>query len=205
MRLRSLVLALALLAVALFLWLREPAGWAIRNARPRSGPIVCFGDSLTRGSGAEPAESYPAVLGELLGREVLNRGRDGETSESALERLEEEVLAVSPAIVIVTLGGNDMLRQLPTATTLRSLREIFARLLDAGAMVVFLAIDPPLVGGERMKQVSELSRELGVLYVDSAMDGLWSSPRLMSDRIHPNAAGYRLVAERVRDVLKERL
>jgi lysophospholipase L1-like esterase len=53
--------------------------------------------------------------------------------------------------------------------------------------------------------VKDLCRELGVLYVDSVMEGMWENRRLMSDNIHPNAAGYRLMAERVRDALERRL
>ncbi|MGH7858668.1 MAG: GDSL-type esterase/lipase family protein [Candidatus Binatia bacterium] len=205
MRIRTLLLALGAIAAAFLLWSREPASWTIRNAAPGDGPIICFGDSLTRGFGTAAEESYPAVLGRLLGREVLNRGRDGETAESALERLEEDVIALSPSVVIVTLGGNDMLRRVPIAVTVRSLRELFERTLAAGAMVVFVEIDPPFVGPERMDQVRGLSRALGVLHLASVMDGLWGSPRLMSDRIHPSAAGYRLMAERVRDALEARL
>lgn len=205
MKLRTLLLALAAVAGTLLLWSRERATWTIRNSPPGSGPIVCFGDSLTRGFGAAPEESYPAVLGQLLERNVLNRGRDGETSDEALERLESDVLSLSPAVVIITLGGNDMMRRLPIEVTVRSLRSIFERIVAARAMVVFVAIDPPFVGSERMEKVREVSRDLGVLYIESVMDGMWGSPRLMSDRIHPNAAGYRLMAERVRDALRERL
>lgn len=205
MKLRTLLFTFAAIVAAFLLWPRKPATWLIRNAPPGTGSIVCFGDSLTRGHGAAPEESYPAVLGHLLGREILNRGRDGETSESALERLDDDVLAASPSVVIITLGGNDMMRRLPIEDTVRSLRRIFERILAARAMVVFLPIDPPFVSGERTEKVKDLCRELGVLYVDSVMDGMWGNRRLMSDNIHPNAAGYRAMAERVRDALEGRL
>ena len=205
MSLKSVFAALAVLVVAFVLWPRSPATWSIRNAPPGSGPIVCFGDSLTSGHGATPAESYPQILGGLLGRTILNRGRDGETSESALERLESDVLVESPSVVILTLGGNDMLRRVPIEDTVRAVREIFTRILSSGAMVVFLAIDPPFVGDERMRRIEAISRELGVLYLDSVMTDMWTDRSLMSDRIHPNAAGYRVIAERVRDALADRL
>ena len=202
---RAVLLALAALAAVFFLWPRKPATWPIRNTSLGDGPIVCFGDSLTRGAGAEAEQSYPAVLAGLLGREVLNRGRDGETSEGALERLDADVLAPSPSVVIITLGGNDMLQRLPIDVTVGSLRKIFERILGAHAMVVYLAIHPPFVNEERMDRVKELSRELGVFYIDTAMAGMWGDRKLMSDQIHPNAAGYRLIAERVRDALKGRI
>ena len=202
---RTLLLALTVVTAAVLLWPRKPVTWPIRNAPPGAGPIVCFGDSLTRGHGAEPEASYPAVLAQLLEREVLNHGHDGETSETALKRLDDDVLAASPSVVVITLGGNDMLQRLPIGVTVGSLRKIFDRIFAAHAMVVFLAIHPPFVSDERMDKVKDLCRELGVLYVDSVMNGMWGDRKLMSDNIHPNAAGYRLMAERVRDALAGRL
>jgi len=201
---RTVLAAIAAVAVVFLLWPRSQATWTIRNSPPGDGPIVCFGDSLTIGAGASPEESYPAVLGGLLGRETLNRGRNGETSESALERL-DDVLRESPSVVIITLGGNDMLRRMPIETTVRSLREVFERSVAAGAMVVYLPIHPPFVSDERMDHVRHLARELGVVYLDGVMDGMWKNRELMSDQIHPNAAGYRIIAERVRNALAPRL
>ena len=205
MNARTVLAAIAAVAFAFLLWPRSQATWAIRNSRPGGGPIVCFGDSLTFGAGASPEESYPAVLGGLLGRETLNRGRNGETSETALERLDEDVLRQAPSVVIITLGGNDMLRRVPIETTVHSLREVFERSIAAGAMVVYLPIHPPFVSDERMDHVRQLARELGVIYLDGVMDGMWKNRALMSDQIHPNAAGYRVIAERLRDALAPRL
>jgi len=201
---RTLLITLTAVAAIVFFWPRKPATWPIRNASRVDGPIVCFGDSLTRGAGADPEESYPAVLAGLLGREVLNRGRDGESSEGAVERVDADILAASPSVVIITLGGNDMLQRLPIEVTVSSLRKIFERVLAAHVMVMYLAIHPPFVSGERMDKVEDLCRELGVRYVDTAMAGMWGDRKLMSDQIHPNAAGYHLIAERVRDALKGR-
>ncbi|MBI3118467.1 MAG: hypothetical protein HYZ00_07260, partial [Candidatus Hydrogenedentes bacterium] len=71
--------------------------------------IVCFGDSITHGYGASPGRDYPARLAELLGTPVINAGVDGDTTASALKRLEEDVLIEEPRLVIVELGGNDFL------------------------------------------------------------------------------------------------
>jgi hypothetical protein len=119
--------------IAAFVFLR-PGGdetWPIRNAVPGRGPIVCFGDSLTSGHGAEPARSYPAVLGSLVGREVVNRGRNGDTAAASLARV-DDVLSLEPAVVVLTLGGNDMLQRVPIEQTVAAIRSIFDRLLAAG-------------------------------------------------------------------------
>jgi lysophospholipase L1-like esterase len=178
--------------------------WRIRNERPGAGPIVCFGDSLTAGFGAEPGRSYPDVLHELLGREVVNRGRNGDTAGDALARL-DAVTALRPKVVVVTLGGNDMLQRLPIPQTVAAMSRIFDRLLETEAMVAFVAIDPPLASTARMDAIRSLCRERGVLWIGDAMTGLWQDRGRMSDQIHPNAAGYRIVAERVAKALKPRL
>jgi acyl-CoA thioesterase-1 len=198
------VAAAAVLGV-FFLRSGEPETWRIRNDKPAaSGSIVCFGDSLTYGHGAEPDESYPSVLGGLLGRRVVNRGRNGDTSVAAAARL-DEVLDLHPAVVVVTLGGNDMLQRLPIEDTVRAMTTIFDRLVGAGAMVVFLAIDPPFTSSARMTAIRTLCHERGVLWVGDAMGGLWGDRSRMSDQIHPNAAGYRVMAERVASALRAHL
>jgi acyl-CoA thioesterase I len=197
----------AAVAVLGFFFLRsgEPETWRIRNDTPASsGSIVCFGDSLTFGHGAEPDESYPSVLGDLLRRRVVNRGRNGDTSVAAAERV-DEVLDLHPAVVVVTLGGNDMLQRLPIEDTVRAMTTIFDRLVGAGAMVAFIGIDPPFTSAARMTAVRTLCREHGVLWVGDAMDGLWGDRSRMSDQIHPNAAGYRVMAERVAAALRTHL
>jgi lysophospholipase L1-like esterase len=178
--------------------------WAVRNDRPGPGPIVCFGDSLTSGYGADPAQSYPAVLRRLLARDVVNRGRNGDTAAASLERI-DEVLSLGPSVVVLTLGGNDMLQRVPIEQTVAALRGIFDRLLAAGSMVVFLGIDPPLASRARMDAIRALCRERGVLWIGHAMDGLWGDRTRMADEIHPNAAGYRVIAERVAEALRPRL
>ncbi len=194
---------LALLATGIglfFLFGRENDNWPVTNDRPIGGVIVAFGDSLTRGHGAAANESYPRHLSELLGYGVINEGKDGDTCESALRRV-DRVIAHQPDVVIITLGGNDILKHVPIDKTLNHLREIFRRLQKAGAMVVYGAVDPPLIGGNWVAAVRELCRDEGVLYIRSLMDGLWADTEKMSDSIHPNGAGYRILAERVHERL----
>lgn len=191
-------------AVLLFWSGGDDDRWELRNPRIGAGPIVAFGDSLTFGHGAPPGESYPDLLSRRIGREIVNRGRNGDTAAEALGRLERDVLSLEPSAVLITLGGNDMLRKVPVEETAAAMREIFSRTLDAGSTVVFLSIEPPFVAGDRLDAVREIARELGVMWISGVMEGLWGDRDRMADRIHPNGDGYRVIAERVDEALRER-
>ena len=182
----------------LFWYLRLPSyNWPLTNSKPIGETLVAFGDSLTLGYQMKSSETYPAQLAELIGEDVINVGKNGDTTKSALERLKRDVLDQDPRIVLITLGGNDIIRQLPIEETIKNLRSIFGQIQDHGALVVYLSISPPLVHKKRLEQIRDLCQDMGVLYVNEIMDGLWGKSDLMYDSIHPNAAGYQIMSERV--------
>lgn len=86
--------------------------------------ILAFGDSLTFGTGASPAESYPAVLESLVGRRVVNSGVPGEVTADGLSRLPEVLEKEKPALMILCHGGNDLLRRLDQRQTAKNLRKM---------------------------------------------------------------------------------
>ena len=95
---------------------------SIRNVRSAGDTIICFGDSLTEGVGAELGEEYPTVLSRELGTRIVNAGQRGDTSARALERISDLIVNKNPRLVIVLLGGNDFLRQVPTEETRKNLK-----------------------------------------------------------------------------------
>jgi len=176
--------------------------WPIRNLPVASGPVVCFGDSLVSGVGASAAtETYPAQLGRLLGREVLADGIPGQTTADALARLRDGEGPHDAALVIVTLGGNDMLNRTSLTTTVENLRAIFSELHARRAVVALTVIESPLSGG-RGKALAQLCKRQGVIVVPDILGGILNHTELKDDPIHPNDAGYALVAERVDKVLR---
>ena len=170
---------------------------SIRNIRSSGASIICFGDSLTEGVGAGSGEEYPTVLSRQLALPVINAGQRGDTTAQALGRISQSVLNKNPRLVIVLLGGNDFLRQVPRQETRKNLAEIVRRIQDAGAMVVVAGLRLGFFTDEYSSVFEEVARESGALYVAQVLKGILNDAALRSDPIHPNGAGYRLVAERI--------
>jgi lysophospholipase L1-like esterase len=167
-----------------------------RSAEPISanGIIVCFGDSLTYGTGAGPGMDYPSRLGEKLGREIINAGVPGDTTASALNRLEEDVLSASPGLVLITLGGNDLKNGVPAAEALANLIEIVETLQESGARVIVGGLRFPLRDRGYGKAYAELAERTGAVLIPHILDGIMGNRNLMSDPIHPNDDGYEVMA-----------
>ena len=164
--------------------------------------IICFGDSLTYGTGAPEDASYPARLAEIIGQPVINAGVPGNTTADALKRLEADVLTQSPRIVLITLGGNDMKNGVDKKTAFENLLQIVEAVQARGALVV--------VGGVKIlfwdrgygEEYEKLAKKTGALLIPNVLDGLVGHPDLMSDRIHPNAAGYKIMAGKFYKVIR---
>lgn len=168
--------------------------------------IVCLGDSITAGVGSGPGEAYPELLAARLGTEVINAGVSGDTAEQGLARV-DEVLAQEPWMVIVELGGNDILRQVPPERTEAALRQILDRLVSARVVPVLVAVDAPL-GASYQGIYDRLADEYKAPLVDDAIGDILRDRSLKADMIHPNAEGQKVLAAAIADeiepVLKER-
>ena len=199
LRLASLILSLGL---AFFACARGNPYKNIRNLDSQGTTVVCLGDSLTEGVGADKGEDYPSILARRLAYPVINSGRRGETSSDALVRIEADVLAHNPRLVIVLLGGNDFLQQIPLSETRSHLGEIIRRIHEGGAMVVLVGMRLGLFTDQYGSLYSEIAEKHRALLIPEALKGILSDPQLRSDPIHPNAAGYRVLAEKILDSIK---
>lgn len=174
----------------------------IRNIRSAGETIICFGDSLTEGVGAGSGQDYPTVLSRHLAVPVVNAGVRGDTTAQSLERISDAVLSKNPRLVVIFLGGNDFLRQVPLQETRKNLGEIVRRVQAQGAMVAIAGMRLGLFTDEYAAVFEETARQFGAIYIPGVMNGILSDSALRSDPIHPNGAGYRLVAERIAERIK---
>jgi len=201
-RARIQLVAAALLVAILFACGSDNNSDKIRNIRSAGETIICFGDSLTEGVGAGSGQDYPTVLSRHLASPVVNAGVRGDTTAQALERISEAVLSKNPRLVVIFLGGNDFLRRVPLQETRENLGEIVQRVQAQGAMVAIAGMRLGLFTDEYAAVFAETAQQFGAIYIPGVMKGILSDAALRSDPIHPNGAGYRLVAERIAERIK---
>jgi lysophospholipase L1-like esterase len=173
---------------------------------PKLGPhdvILAFGDSLTYGTGAAPSEAYPAQLVGLTQHAVVNAGVPGETTAEGLKRLPALLDEHRPRLVLLCLGGNDMLRRLPEAETKNNLRLMLQTLRASGIQVVLIGVPEPKLFGGAPGFYAQLAEEFELPYDGDTLNTVLKDNALKSDPIHPNAAGYQTIARQLADLLKE--
>lgn len=176
--------------------------------------IIIFGNSLTAGYGLEVHESFPAILQARIDSlklpyTIVNAGISGETSATGVNRIDWVLEKQSPDIFILELGANDGLRGLPPEVTKKNLTEIInrvsthspnAEIILAGMMV------PPSMGQEYSNKYNpiykEIAQEKDIALIPFLLEGVGGIDSLnQSDRIHPNAAGARIMAQNVWEIL----
>lgn len=164
--------------------------------------IVAFGDSLTRGTGAAEEQSYPAVLGRMLGTRVINLGLPGEMTSGGLKRLPGVLNEYNPTLVILCHGGNDFLRRRNQDETVGNLRDMIGLVREEGADIILIGVPKFGFGLEVPGFYTTLAEENRIpLEADILLD-LLGDNAMKSDPIHPNATGYRQMAEAVYDLIQ---
>lgn len=175
-------------------------------AAPLAGPelrVLAFGNSLFAGYGlASPAESYPAQLEASLradGRNVriANAGVSGDTTAAGRQRLAFTLDSRpgKPDLVLLELGGNDLLRGLPPEQTRANLAAMLDELNRREIPVVLMSLRaPPNYGAKWQAQFDaiypELARQYGATLVPFVTERVFADPGLIqADRIHPTRQG----------------
>ena len=159
--------------------------------------ILCFGDSLTYGTGAEPGKSYPDELARLVGRPTVNAGIPGETSGEALERLPGVLDRVQPKLLILCSGANDILRRMDLNQAAANLREMVRLAQGRGIPVVLIGVPQWGLGLQPAPFYRTVAAELQVPLENRVLARVLARSELKADPVHPNDAGYRKIAEAV--------
>ena len=184
--------------------------------------IIFFGDSLTAGHGLPAAASFPSLLQRWLDERLLpykayNYGVSGETSAGGRQRL-SAVLARHPVdVFVLALGANDGIRGIAVRETTHNLQFIIdgVRRQYPAAQLVLAGLEFPFdlgpLGGHRLAhyatEFKSLFRTLAdknsLPFIPFLLQGVLGHRELnLPDGVHPNAAGQKVVAENVWQILE---
>jgi acyl-CoA thioesterase I len=165
--------------------------------------VLAFGDSLTFGTGAKEDESYPAQLERLIQRRVVRAGVPGEVTAQALERLPAALDEHAPRLLLLCIGGNDFLRRLGNSQAERNVREMVQLAKSRGVAVLLIGAPEPGLSVSPPAFYAGIAKEFRLPYEEDIIGRVLKDASLKSDPIHPNARGYRVIAERLAEQLKQ--
>ena len=172
-------------------------------------PVLAFGDSVTFGTGAERGEGWPTLLGRQTGWQIVNAGIPGDTAEAGLRRFAPLLEQHQPALVLIEIGGNDFLRRRDPKAVKEDLRGMIRAAHKQGAQVVLVAVPELSLLGALTHAPSdspiyeELGEEEKVPVIAQVFSQILSQPELCADQIHPNAKGYRQMADGIHQQLAQ--
>tara|TARA_R110000824_G_scaffold156306_3_gene329381 strand:+ start:341 stop:1057 length:717 start_codon:yes stop_codon:yes gene_type:complete len=172
--------------------------------------IVAFGDSLYAGYGLDQKQGFAPELQSALRAagqdvQVYNAGVSGDTTAAGLRRMDFVIdsLARKPDLVILGLGGNDLLRGLKPADTRANMEAMVKKLQDRGITVMLTGmLAPPNLGaafGEEFNAIYPgLAKKYDTALYPFFMDGLVGHPDLFqADGIHPTAEGIDIIVGKI--------
>jgi acyl-CoA thioesterase I len=176
--------------------------------------ILVLGDSLSQGFGLTPGEAYPMLLAKKLraaglNLQVINASAAGGTTEGGMERLPAH-LKRKIDIFIVELGINDAFRGVPVDQIQNNLQQIIDKVKTRNPRVhiVIAGMQLPNYTTDDYvsafgKMFADLAAKNGAALIPYLLQSVAGDPLLnLSDGIHPNAAGQKVLAETVWNVLE---
>lgn len=170
--------------------------------------VLILGDSLSFGTGVKPEEAYPVLLEKTTGWHIVNAGVPGDTTSGGLQRLPALLETHQPKLLLIELGGNDLLRQVSAKLVAENLKSIIGHAKAQGVSVALVAIpeiSPLMAAVGNLSDhplYARVAEETQVPLVTDVFSDVLSQHDLKADQIHPNAQGYAAVASAMQTTLK---
>jgi acyl-CoA thioesterase-1 len=183
-------------------------GYTPRPAVQAGSTVLILGDSLSYGTGAKTDQAYPILLEKTTGWHIVNEGIPGDTSNGGLLRLPKLLEAHQPKLLIIELGGNDLLRQVPAKQVEENLKAIIQQGKSQGVQIALVAIpeiSPFMAAVGNLSDhplYARVAEETNVPLIADVFSEVLSDRALKADQIHPNALGYAEVAIKMEAALK---
>jgi acyl-CoA thioesterase-1 len=188
---------------------------AAKHDASRVITILALGDSLTAGYGLSRKQAYPALIAEKMRSanyqfEVTNAGWSGDTTAGGLRRLQPLLRGKRIDVLILALGINDAFRGVPIEQMRSNLQAIIdqTRARHPNVSIIIAGMQLPLASNDRYvrafgEMFGTLAEKNHTALIPYLLDGVGGDPELnQPDRVHPNAAGQRVLAENVWRVLE---
>jgi len=175
--------------------------------------IVCFGDSITYGHGADSIEtSYPMILQKKISIPVINSGVNDDTTADGLRRIEKDVLDHTPVIVLIDFGGNDLYypkKKLSIREIENNFKEMI-RIIDNGNRKIYIIrffnnqmrfLD---IFFRFDRMLDRIQKEYpNVRIINNIWEGVWGKKEYKYDLSHPNSKGYEIIANNIFNEIKD--
>ena len=169
---------------------------------PMDTKVLAFGDSITYGYRVSKDKDYPSQLSKLLHANVINAGKNGELTREGLRRLPALLEKHKPQILIICHGGNDIIRRRSLIKAKENIKKMIELARKKNIHVVLVGVPKEEVLTLSTAQIYyELANELGVPLEDEALKNILSDNYLKIDKIHPNEEGYKILANRLANLI----
>ena len=176
--------------------------YPVVNFPPKGQVVLALGDSLTYGVGASsPEKNYIGVLEKRLSVKIANGAVSGATSKDVLLSADAKISETHPNILMLLVGGNDMLQQVPPQETLNNVSKTI-RIAQKHGVVVFLIGIQKHQDDAYANGFEKVARKLGAVYVPDILEGILGNSEFMSDEVHPNDKGYLRMADKIASTLE---
>ncbi len=169
---------------------------------PINTKILAFGDSITYGYRVDSDKNYPSILSNLLQSEVINAGKNGETTKEGLERLPGLLKKYKPQILIICEGGNDLLRSKKFSEIEENLAKMIKMAQKQKIFVVLVGV--PYLEYLRYSTASfyyDLAKKYNVPLESDALAQILNDNSLKVDEVHPNAKGYKILSNALANII----
>ncbi|OHA79404.1 MAG: hypothetical protein A2747_03160 [Candidatus Yonathbacteria bacterium RIFCSPHIGHO2_01_FULL_44_41] len=187
------VLLVALVTLSIYYFLRTTP---ITNYPSKGTDVIAFGDSLVEGVGSTEGNDFVSLLSKKIGLPIINMGHAGDTTADGIARI-SQLDNYNPKVVLLLLGGNDHLKKIPLSDTHKNLAVLIENIQARGAIVILLGVRGGLFNDRFDTEFENLRDVYRTAFVTDVLGGIFGNSQYMSDAVHPNNAGYGIIAERI--------
>jgi acyl-CoA thioesterase-1 len=158
--------------------------------------VYVIGDSVSAGMADPPERVWPAVMGREHRVDVVNLAREGATTRSALRQAEQ--VDHTHCVVIVEIGGNDLLEGVPGRRFEQDLKELLQELSAPGRQIVLMELPLPPLCNEYGRVQRRLARDFEATLISKRVfAGVLAASDATVDGVHLSPHGHQLMSERI--------